>query len=123
MEIYCGRINDSELCKAMPGRRNQKDGMEKRSVKLGDVLLHLVWPMYKIGFIAIPGYLVNRVSAYRTLIQMIQYLKLLIEIQLFVEQLNQLFEAACIHDPSPFYRCHMFPANAAPLNSDVPELF
>jgi hypothetical protein len=66
-------------------RMKSKSGVKMVPLTLGDVLFHLVWPMDKIRFIPVTGYLIDRIPAYRAFVQMVQHFELVIEIQLFVK--------------------------------------
>jgi hypothetical protein len=103
MEIFqvaklVGEFNsmNSRGCSNLP--RNSW-GLEKSKILSYNLFL-LMGTMDEIRIIAITGNLVDGVAANRALVQVIQDFELLVETQLFVEQLNQLLKTACIHNPS-----------------------
>jgi len=53
--------------------------------------------------VAIAGNLIDRVSANRARMQMIQDFQFLVQFQLFIEQLHQLLKTACAHMASPIF--------------------
>jgi hypothetical protein len=70
---------------------------------LGYNLADLVWTMNEICFIAIARYLIYGIAANSACVQVIENFQLVIKGQLLVQQLNKLFEAACVHNASPRY--------------------
>jgi hypothetical protein len=71
-----------------------------KSGKSGDIFIHIVGSPDKKTFVAVAGYLVYRVATDGTGFQMGQDFQFFVQFQLFVQQLNQLLEAACAHNAS-----------------------
>jgi hypothetical protein len=81
-------------------RRSGRTSVDQRHSISGDNPVNLIGAMNEIRIIPIAGNLIYRIAANRAFFQVIQDFQFLVEIQLFVKQLNQLFKAACVHSAS-----------------------
>lgn len=69
---------------------------------LCDVLSYIVAAMHEQGFVPVSRNLIHGIAADLAGIQVVQYLQLVIEAQLLVQELHELFETACVHMPPQF---------------------
>ena len=64
-----------------------------------NILVNVVGPVYKQGLVPVSRNLIYGITTDLAGVDVIQYLELVIETQLLVQELHQLLETACIHMP------------------------
>jgi hypothetical protein len=80
----------------------------------GNDLFDVIRAFHEESFVAIAGYLIDSITADRAGVQVFQYFKFIVEIQLLVQELNQLLETACIHNASHICCCERVCVEAQP---------